>query len=542
MVGSVASYNPQTHLAGIRLSGRVVPNKGDGIVFIDPSSGNENGLILQGLPLKDGDGIQVPVPKAAKPGDVLYLTRRRDDSRKDKGGQEKHCSIPLDLVVTWDEARRPVINGTMPGKDGIPVHYRHVGTPMEPAENMPLTGGQIIRQITRTGDTPFVVKDIELEYPGNMFTPVSLLNKLRRDFLRGAESAIVSSWKPGPVQLSDAMEEAESLIASFRATAVSGRCYRSRSLNISVYSNSAEVAIAAIEAGCDKVYFEPETKSRAMLCRNGNITKPAPDPYQEIPTAMKDLLDLTSMEKSQIFWKWPSIPNRAFIDRSVSILPEVTEMGLVGVMIDSPGLATRLRRLFPDLLISGGAGINVFNHVTAGSLSIFSSLTLSPELPYDDVTRLSAWFCYHGAPAIEVIAQGNLEVLNSRDCIPAGMPEPGCFRSGIVDNTFFGLQDSTGRIFQISIDPWCHTHISNSVETCLIDSVPGLIHTGVRSIAIDARQKTPAYAKEMVSLYREAIRRSSGSSKQGQFTDLLTSVKKIALGGITSASFRGNVV
>ena len=226
MVGSVASYNPQTHHAGIRLSGGVVPNKGDGIVFIDPSSGNENGLILQGLPLKDGDGIQVPVPKAVKPGDVLYLTRRRDDSRKDKAGQEKHCSIPLDLVVTWDEARRPVINGTMPGKDGIPVHYRHVGNPMEPAENMPLTGGQIIRQITRTGDTPFVVKNIELEYPGNMFTPVSLLNKLRRDFLLGAESAIVSSWKPGPVQLSDAMEKAESLIASFRATAVSGRCYR----------------------------------------------------------------------------------------------------------------------------------------------------------------------------------------------------------------------------------------------------------------------------------------------------------------------------
>ena len=83
--------------------------------------------------------------------------------------------------------------------------------------------------------------------------------------------------------------------------------------------------------------------------------------------------------------------------------------------------------MFPDLAICGGAGMNVFNHVTAGSLPDFSSLTLSPELPHDDITKLSAWFCYHGAPAIEVIVQGNLEVLNSRDCIPAGMPDHSCY-------------------------------------------------------------------------------------------------------------------
>ena len=69
--------------------------------------------------------------------------------------------------------------------------------------------------------------------------------------------------------------------------------------------------------------------------------------------------------------------------------------------------------------------------------------------------------------------------------------------------------------FLSHIDPWCHTHIRNSVETCLIDSIPGLIDAGVTSVAIDARQKTPAYAKEMVSLYREAIRRSAGVIRTG---------------------------
>ena len=186
-------------------------------------------------------------------------------------------------------------------------------------------------------DSPFVVRNLVLEYPGDLFTPVSLLNKLRRDFLLGAESAITSSWKPGLVELSDAREKAESLIASFRATTVSGRCYCTRSLKISVYANSAEVAIAAIEAGCDQVYFEPETKSRGLQCRNGNISTPFQDPFPEIPIAVEDLLDLTAGSKRQIFWKWPSIPGRAFIDRSVSVLPELLEMGLGGIMVDSAG-------------------------------------------------------------------------------------------------------------------------------------------------------------------------------------------------------------
>ena len=73
LVGSVASYNSQTNLARIRLSGMVVPDKGDGIVFIDPSTGKENGLIVQGSPVKEGDGIQVPVSKVVKPGELSIL-------------------------------------------------------------------------------------------------------------------------------------------------------------------------------------------------------------------------------------------------------------------------------------------------------------------------------------------------------------------------------------------------------------------------------------------------------------------------------------
>jgi collagenase-like PrtC family protease len=64
---------------------------------------------------------------------------------------------------------------------------------------------------------------------------------------------------------------------------------------------------------------------------------------------------------------------------------------------------------------------------------------------------------------------------------------------------------------------------------------------GISSVAIDARYRTPAYIKEMIVLYAEAISRSGLQTGQEQFSDLLNAVKKLSLGGITSASFRGNL-
>jgi len=545
-VGTVISYHPPAHLARVRLSGSTLLYQGDGIVFIDPRTGAENGMILYGMPVRDADGLKVPVSNAVKPGDLLYLTRRRDDGtaeKKEKPGLTgKQFPIPLNLVITWDEERRPVINAVMPGKDGVQVSYNHIGLPMEIAEHSPLGSEQIARQVRRTGGTPFVVHDLVLHYPGGLYAPVSALNQLRRDLLEGAESAIASSWRPGPVELSSAEEKAELFNTSLTALPApcTGHCFRP--MKISVYASSAEIAIAALEAGCDRVYFEPGAGSKACRCRNTAIVPLDQGPFWDMFAQVRDLLVRMAGSSRQIFWKWPSIPERDYIDMSLTVLPELLETGIGGIMVDSAGLGRTVRRIFPAIRVCGGAGLNIFNHVAAGSLPGFFSLTPSPELSHNDLSALAAWFSHDEIHAFEVIVQGNLEVLNSRDCIHAGMPHGKDSCGGLNENLFFGLQDGTGRTFSFNVDPWCHTHIRNSSETCLIDSIPGLIAAGASSVAIDARHKTPAYAKEMVSLYREAIRRSREPCGQEQFSDLLTAVKKISLGGITSASFRGNLV
>ncbi|MEI6292202.1 MAG: U32 family peptidase [Methanomicrobiales archaeon] len=544
-VGSVISYHSGARVARVRLSGVSVPRKGDGIVFIDPLNGREYGLLLFGTPSKDGEELQVPVLNAVKPGDILYLTRRKDNAAALKGEKSglkgKEFSIPLDLTIYWDEELRPVMNGVMPGKDGVLVRYSHTGTPMEIAQKTPLDEDQITLQVSRTGGTPFVVRELVLRYPGGLFAPVSALNQLRRDFLTGAEVAIASSWKPDQAELSIASEKAESYVSSL--TLEDNPCpeQSSRQVKISVYASSLNVAIEAIEGGCDQVYFEPETRVKACRCRSLDTCPSGCDPFPEISANIRDLLASVPMHSRKIIWKWPSIPERKFIDMSLDILPELLEKGMRGIMVESPGLAKKVRRLYPQMRAYGGAGLNIFNHGTVRLLLEFFNLTVSPELSLDDISGLSRRFNQDETPGFEIIVQGNLEVLNSRDCIPAGVPVRDVSCSGMKEGTFFGLQDGTGRIFPFIVDPWCHTRIRNSSEVCLLDSIPALMGAGISSLAIDARYRTPAYVKEMIALYREAIRRSCKPSGQEQFTDLLNSVKKVSLGGITSASFRGNL-
>jgi putative protease len=502
-------------------------------------------MVLFGTPLKDGEELQVPVSNAVKAGDILYLTRRKDDAAelegKKTGLNRKEFSIPLDLTMYWDEELRPVLNGVMPGKDGVLVRYSHTGMPMEIAQKIPLDENQISLQVSRTGGTPFVVRELVIRYPGGLFAPVSVLNQLRRDFLTGAEVAIASSWKPGRAELSIASEKAESYFSSLQVKDFPCPEQSFGPVTISVYASSLHVAIAAIEGGCDRVYFEPETRVKSCRCRTPDTSLCGSDPFPEISGNVKDLLVSVPEDCRKIVWKWPSIPERKFIDMSLDILPELLETGVGGIMVESPGLAKKVRRLYPQMRVYGGAGLNIFNQAAVRLMPEFFNLTLSPELSLADISGLSRQFVHDVTPVLEVIVQGNLEVLNSLDCIPAGAPGGDVSCSGMNENLFFGLQDGTGRTFPFIVDPWCHTRIRNSSEVCLIDSIPALMGAGISSFAIDARYRTPAYVKEMIALYREAIRRSSKATGQEQFTDLLNSVKKISLGGITSASFRGNL-
>jgi putative protease len=546
LVGTVTSFHSQAREAFVQPSGTCIPGPGDGVVFHDPVTGKETGMIVSRSPGRTGELLAVRVPEKVRPGAYLYLTRRRQVSEETglqfSGTGSDGQFIPVTISVTWDDRMCPVMSGEMKGKDGIPVIYRLKGASMTPALTSPLSCDQITRQLVRSGGTPFYIKKFSINYPGNLFAPVGVLNQFRRDFFSGAAEAILATWRPSREKTSIASARKDALVSSLTSRPSRAAGKNIFPMQISVYASEYAVAEEALLAGCDLVYFEPVNMafSGADFCKPGQSQDFCRSSAWE--NSLLGIHQLATRVPGHVAWKWPAVIERWFTDPATAELPRLAESGLHAVMTGSPGLADKIRDIVPGMPVYGSPDLNVCNHISAGALSpLFKRLTISPEVSGKDITSMLSFFPKRTAGLeFEVLVQGNLEVLISRDCLSAAIfPGPGACGKR-KDSLFYGISDDTGRVFPLWIDMGCRAHLGNSHETCLIDNVPFFMTLGLNAVSVDARHRTALYAREMVRLYREAMMRSCEGGEKKSFVDLIDSVKKISLGGITAAHFKGS--
>ncbi len=139
------------------------------------------------------------------------------------------------------------------------------------------------------------------------------------------------------------------------------------------------------------------------------------------------------------------------------------------VMVNGPG-QLRACRDSPRIYAS-----SVFNCYNSWFPSEIYQATLSVELSRNDVSDLIA----HRPGRAEVMAFGRTELMYTRD--PA---MESC-----------SLTDETGASFPVYKDKRGFSHILNSVDLFLLDSMDELAGSGVSSVGIDLRKRPPALAK-----------------------------------------------
>lgn len=181
--GTVFSYDPSGHHALVTLSGSSMPEKGDGVVFHDPGSARELGMNIQHPVIMNKKGFSLTVEEKVSPGTLLYITRRgRSESavlEHDRNNNEAPW-IPVNISLIWDSQNRPVISGHSAGHQGKAVSFEYTGNQMPEAQNRPLTEETIRMQLSKTGGTPFHIRELTVTYPGGLFSPVGELNRLKK--------------------------------------------------------------------------------------------------------------------------------------------------------------------------------------------------------------------------------------------------------------------------------------------------------------------------------------------------------------------------
>lgn len=498
---------------------RTIPGPGDGLVGRDPKTGEEQGFILHGAVQVTDREIIIRQQTGVRTGMDLFLTRSARLEREAAGilqapGPAGRFPLPIDITLVVEPGCPLLISGSFQVPGGTTLTVRHEGDFIPgPARERPSSDDDIARQISKTGESGFRVGGFSLLYPGGLFIPVGKLNEFRREFLTLARQAALAARRPG----SGLVREAEA-----RMEKIAGELSRPLPVlagtlpQLTVICDTADGTTAALAAGCDRIFFEPASDCTV--------------PGAEITAALRSV-----DTPGAVVWKWPQVPPSGFIPAACSALPDLQRAGLGGVLVDGPGAAAAIQRTVPRMEITGGPGLNIFNHLAVRAYrDLFSKVILSPELSSRDIAELQkrkAASC----PGMEtgVFVQGNLEAMVTADNL-LDLVSPGD-RTG---NHRFGLEDATGRLFPVHVDCFGRSHIANASELCLIDYLPDLAASGVGFIIIDARTRGSAYAGDMTAIYREALAETAWITGEPGFPDPVPGLKErirgMARGGITA--------
>jgi putative protease len=545
-IGTVARYDRLRGTVTISPSQPVALHPGDGLLFSLPNHpATAWGYAINSEPDVQKEGIVLAIPRPVLEGAGVFLTFSLDLAAcaRQIGTQaptDLRHPVPVDMVASVAADGHLTLAGTIRPRGKEPVAVDNTSDlQLVPARSRPLLTEQLAAQLAKTGGTPFVIADLEIAYDGTLFTPVSEINRVRREFFIRAEEILVAASRPLP----EVVKAAEQRLGRFIAKYTTSTNFSSpapqktpdRRMSVCLFADSYESVEAGIRAKAEMICFEP--------CGFPYPTGTDADAEKaRVEAVIRSTLEACRAHSSRLIWKLPRITRQAEIDAIRSLLPRLRKAGLDECMVENPGTAFAVAAAAPGLALAGSCALNVFNAETARVFTRlpFGWLLLSPELTGSEIAELVRTVRLQvDRPKLAVFVQGNIETMVTEDCLRAVINR--CRRtSGSCKNTrWLGIRDETGHLFPVRIDDACRSHIFNAAETCLVDAVPELVQSGVDAIVIDARGRPAAYAGEMVRIYRDAITLAAQKSgtRTHDFAALKERVKAIALGGITAGHY-----
>ena len=168
-----------------------------------------------------------------------------------------------------------IVNLSIPEYD---IYVDVTGDIVQPANNKPVTAGQLKERLGKTGNTGFVFDDIEGYVPDNAFLPVSVINDVRRRGIELLEKQLVKRFmrEQVPEQMDDRAEQEETRLADIKQEKI-------RLAHMEQENNGQhDIKLKKNELADEKRYVYVRTleqlKSVAAMAFNGCLLYTSPSP------------------------------------------------------------------------------------------------------------------------------------------------------------------------------------------------------------------------------------------------------------------------
>ncbi|MGH4125374.1 MAG: DUF3656 domain-containing U32 family peptidase [Clostridium sp.] len=441
-IGKVASDLSVTLLEKVALK--------DGVMF------NEDGfaiskIIVNGMEVQSavmGDRVLLK-PTKYKAGDILYkisdvelmneLSKSYSDVFKRK--------IELNLLIDFSVNKPLRISTIYMGKN-----FNVFGENVQAALNKPLDSERIIKNLSKTGDTPFKINEVNFESFEDGFLPMAALNSVRRELTESIQNYITEKYK---------------------------RENSGKQINYNK-KKSLQVENNFIEAPDNKVSTIPETliyvsneqQLRAVI--EMGFDNIAINPFMRECNVSFNRYDVN------IYMKVPNIIRGEF--ESVCEFIENNLSNIKGIITANLGIINRFSK---KISIIGDYKLNVFNSYAGDFYKDFLTGTcISAELNQKEIKEIAA----KSSLPLQIMVYGKYELMVSEYCAIGSV-----FGNKTDDKTCsekctsgcYTLKDRMNEEFRINTDKYCRSYIYNNVPVNLISNMTEITKNNIACFRLD---------------------------------------------------------
>ena len=380
-------------------------------------------------------------------GDKVYKTSDKNLMRDAKESYSRNSTrkslINLEVIIKNNTSITFKINNVKYETNVIP----------EIAQKAPISKEKVIEQLSKTGDTPFRINNINVELDENLFLPVSILNSLRREALEYYENVLLSNTN----EILDKKElEFNFENTNKKATEVT-LCIKELNENYANLKNVNSIYVPLKEVLTKKEVFEKLPFKKYIL----------------LPTITKNNYN-------------------KLIEKNVSELAKICD----GFVLSNIGQLAYFKDINTTLIAN--YSFNVFNDFCIDYLKAlgFEKITLSPELTMNQINSLS-----YNLPS-ELIVYGNQCVMTSEHC-PVGniagkfSKDNKCSKPCLSGNKYY-LKDRLNMNFRVipdNID--CQSTIYNAKITSIESK-----NLKINSIRIDVIDEKVSEIQKIIDTHK----------------------------------------
>ena len=251
-------------------------------------------------------------------------------------------------------------------------------------------------------------------------------------------------------------------------------------------AGSYEALVAAVNAGADAVYLGGKSFNARAYAQNFDM-----------PTLLR------GVQYAHLFGARVYVTlNTLIFDREmkevISYARELYEAGVDALIVADLGVISEIKKHIPHLELHASTQATV--HSSLGADELFSlgvsRVVLSRELSLENMT-LATREC---KCETEVFVHGALCVCHSGQCLFSSLVGK---RSG-----------NRGECAQPCRLPYNASYPLSLRDLCLAEHIPALIESGVASLKIEGRMKSPSYVYEVTKIYRALLDERRACTKE----------------------------